>query len=177
MVAIQNRRITFISSERAAIEEQEEIMRADPTLLSWKEEIIGFLTDRLEFENQKDAKVRRKESRFVMIDEELYKHNFSQPFLKCLTPEEGNYVLREIHEGMCGNHLGGKALAGKSLRQGFFWPTMLRDAHELVRRCRTCIEHVNVNHQPATLMQSLESPCPFDQWGLNLVRPFPQATG
>ncbi|KAL0413080.1 UNVERIFIED_CONTAM: hypothetical protein Sradi_1509700 [Sesamum radiatum] len=105
-----------------------------------------------------------------MIDGELYKRGFSQPFLKCLTPEEGNYVLREIHEGMCGNHLGGKALAGKSLRQGFFWPKMLQDAHELVRRCRACQEHANVNHQPAALMQPLESPCPFDQWRPKLAK-------
>ncbi|KAL0288882.1 UNVERIFIED_CONTAM: hypothetical protein Scaly_2717600 [Sesamum calycinum] len=111
-----------------------------------------------------------------MIDGELYKRGFSQPFLKCLTPEEGNYVLREIHEGMCENHLGGKALAGKSLRQGFYWPTMLGDAHELVKCCRACQKHANVNHQPAALMRSLESPCSFDQWGIDLVGPLPQAT-
>ncbi|KAL0309394.1 UNVERIFIED_CONTAM: hypothetical protein Sradi_5881700 [Sesamum radiatum] len=101
-----------------------------------------------------------------MIDGELYKRGFSQPFLKCLTPEEGNYVLREIHEGMCENHLGGKALAGKSLRQGFYWPTMLGDAHELVKCCRACQKHANVNHQPAALMRPLESPCSFDQWDI-----------
>ncbi|KAL0398238.1 UNVERIFIED_CONTAM: hypothetical protein Sradi_2167100 [Sesamum radiatum] len=112
-----------------------------------------------------------------MIDGQLYKRGFSQPFLKCLTPEEGDYVLREIHEGICGNHIGGRALAGKALRQGFFWPTMLLDAHELVKRCRACQEHANVSHQPAALLQPLESPCPFDQWGLDLVGPFPQATG
>ncbi|KAL0445790.1 UNVERIFIED_CONTAM: hypothetical protein Slati_1706900 [Sesamum latifolium] len=51
MVAIQNRKITFISSERAAIEEQEEIMCTDRTYLSWKEEIIRFPTDGVEPEN------------------------------------------------------------------------------------------------------------------------------
>ncbi|KAL0433495.1 UNVERIFIED_CONTAM: hypothetical protein Slati_2683800 [Sesamum latifolium] len=54
---------------------------------------------------------------------------------------------------------------------------MLQDTHELVRRFRACQEHANVNHQPTVLMQPLESPCPFDQWGLDLVGPFPQATG
>ncbi|KAK4410118.1 hypothetical protein Sango_0084800 [Sesamum angolense] len=101
MAAIRNRKITFISLERAAIEEPEEVICIDPTLLSWKEEIIRFLTKGVQPENKKDAKVlRRKASHFVMIDGELYKRDFSQPFLKCLTPEEGNYVLREIHEGV-----------------------------------------------------------------------------
>ncbi|KAK4388840.1 hypothetical protein Sango_2221000 [Sesamum angolense] len=178
MAAIRSRKIIFISSERAAIEESKEVICVDPTLSSWKEEIIRFLTKGVQPESKKDAKVlRRKASRFVMIDGELYKRGFSQPFLKCLTPEEGNYVLREIHEGICGNHVGGKALAGKSLRQGFYWPTMLGDAHEVVKRCRACQEHANVNHQPAALMRPLESPCPFDQWGIDLVGPLPQATG
>ncbi|KAK4383524.1 hypothetical protein Sango_2724800 [Sesamum angolense] len=53
---------------------------------------------------------------------------------------------------------GGKALAGKSLRQGFYCPIMLGDAHEVVKRCRVCQEHANVNHQPAVLMRPLESP-------------------
>ncbi|KAL0373494.1 UNVERIFIED_CONTAM: hypothetical protein Sradi_3265100 [Sesamum radiatum] len=124
-------------------------------LASWKEEVIRFLTDGIEPENQKDAKaLRRKESRFVMIDGELYKRGFSQPFLKCLTPEDENYVLREIQEEMCGNHLGGKALAGKSLRQGFFWPTMLQDAHELVRRCRAN-DQTEVTNQ--TILQHLKT--------------------
>ncbi|KAL0352473.1 UNVERIFIED_CONTAM: Transposon Tf2-12 polyprotein [Sesamum calycinum] len=103
-------------------------------VVNQKEEIIIFLINGVQPENKKDAKVlRRKASRFIMIDGELYKRGFSQPFLKCLTPEEGNYVLREIHEGICGNHLGGKALAEKSLRQGFYWLTMLVGAHELVK--------------------------------------------
>ncbi|KAL2237087.1 UNVERIFIED_CONTAM: hypothetical protein Sindi_0900400 [Sesamum indicum] len=132
MAAIRSRKITFLSSERAAIEEKEEIMCADPSPPSWKEEIVNFLTNGAVPENQKEAKaLREKASRFVMMDGELYKRGFSLPLLKCLTPEEGNYVLREIHEGICGNHIGGKALAGKALRQGFFWPTMLSDAHGL----------------------------------------------
>ncbi|KAL2226781.1 UNVERIFIED_CONTAM: hypothetical protein Sindi_2036800 [Sesamum indicum] len=178
MAAIRSRRITFLSSERAAIEEQEEIMCADPTPPTCKEEIVRFLTSGAVPENQKEAKaLRGKASHFVMIDGEFYKRDFLMPLLKCLTPEEGNYVLREIHEGICENHLGGKALAGKALRQGFFWPTMLSDAHGLVRQCRVCQEHANINHQPVALMHPLESPCPFDQWGMDLVEPFPQAAG
>ncbi|KAL0415989.1 UNVERIFIED_CONTAM: Transposon Ty3-G Gag-Pol polyprotein [Sesamum latifolium] len=178
MSAIRSRKITFISSKSAVLQEQEEIMCAVPTPTSWKEEIVRFLTEGIEPESEKDAKsLRRRASHFVMVDGQLYKRGFSQSFLKCLTPEEGNYVLREIHEGICGNHIGGRALAEKTLRQGFFWPTMLLDAHELVKRCRACQEHANINHQSAALMQPLESPCPFDQWGLDLVGPFPQATG
>ncbi|KAL2246904.1 UNVERIFIED_CONTAM: hypothetical protein Sindi_2542700 [Sesamum indicum] len=133
MTAIRSRRITFLSSQRAVIQEQEEIMCVDPTPPSWKEEIVRFLTDGTILEDQKEANaLKGKASRFIMIDGDIYKRDFSLPLLKCLTPEEENYVLREIHEGICENQLGRKALAGKALRHGFFWPTMLSDAHELV---------------------------------------------
>ncbi|KAL0306979.1 UNVERIFIED_CONTAM: hypothetical protein Sradi_6115200 [Sesamum radiatum] len=72
MAVIRSRKITFISSEKTTIKESEEIICIDPTLLSWKEEIIRFLTNGVQLESKKDAKVlRRKTSRFVMIDGEL----------------------------------------------------------------------------------------------------------
>ncbi|KAL0312779.1 UNVERIFIED_CONTAM: hypothetical protein Sradi_5677200 [Sesamum radiatum] len=54
---------------------------------------------------------------------------------------------------------------------------MLQDAQEMVKCCHACQEHANINHQPAAPMQPLESPFLFDQWGMDLVGPFPQATG
>ena len=43
-------------------------------------------------------------------------------------------IIEEIHEGVCGNHIGGKALALKALREGFYW-RMLIDAHNYVKKC------------------------------------------
>ncbi|KAL0404444.1 UNVERIFIED_CONTAM: hypothetical protein Sradi_2085200 [Sesamum radiatum] len=84
-------------------------MCANPTLVSWKEEVARFLTEGIEPENEMDAKkLRRKASHFVMIDEELYKRGFSQLFVKCLAPKEENYILWKIHEGIRENHIGEK---------------------------------------------------------------------
>jgi hypothetical protein len=49
--------------------------------------------------------------------------------MKCVTLEEGKDILREIHEGVCGN----VTLVGKAYRSGFFWPTAVSDAEDLVR--------------------------------------------
>ena len=46
------------------------------------------------------------------------------PLPKCATPSEVKYIMREIHEGTCGNHIEGQSLAFKALRQGYYWPTM-----------------------------------------------------
>ncbi|KAL0303250.1 UNVERIFIED_CONTAM: hypothetical protein Sradi_6193100 [Sesamum radiatum] len=85
--------------------------------------------------------------------------------------------MREIHEGSCGNHSGGRSLAGKALRQGYFWPSMQKDALDMVRRCKKCQEHANIMHVPAAPMQPIPNPCPFDQWGMDLIGKLPRATG
>ena len=60
------------------------------------------------------------------------------PLLKCATLSEAKYIMREIHEGICGNHAGGQSLAFKALRQGYFWLTMKTDYIEYTRKCNKC---------------------------------------
>ncbi|KAK3040370.1 hypothetical protein RJ639_026775 [Escallonia herrerae] len=67
-------------------------------------------------------------SKFALVDGMLYKKSFSLPYLKCLSPREVDYALHEVHEGICRQHLGGRNLAHKILRQGYYWPGMQRDA-------------------------------------------------
>ena len=84
------------------------------------------------------TKLRTRSTRFTNHRGSLYKRGFFTPILKCIAGKDVDYVLREVHEGVCGNHIGARALAGKVLRQGYYWPTMLREATDLVRKCKTC---------------------------------------
>ncbi|KAK3009884.1 hypothetical protein RJ639_011692 [Escallonia herrerae] len=72
--------------------------------------------------------------RYALVEGTLYKKSFSLPYLRCLRPSESLYALQEVHEGICGQHLGGRTLAQKILRQGYYWPTMQKDAIEFTRR-------------------------------------------
>ena len=65
-------------------------------------------------------KIQIRSVRFSIIDEQLYKRSLGGPYLKCLTPEQGQYVLAELHEGICGNHLGGRTLAHRAHTQGYY---------------------------------------------------------
>ncbi|RDX90227.1 hypothetical protein CR513_27935, partial [Mucuna pruriens] len=49
---------------------------------------------------------------------------FSFPLLKCLDYNEAEYVMREVHEGVCGSHIRGRALASKVARADYYWPTL-----------------------------------------------------
>ena len=70
-----------------------------------------------------------------------------------------------------------RALAGKVLRHGYYWPTMLRDATDLVRKCKIFQEHAQISHLPSEPLKSVTSPWPFQQWGLDILGPLPIGKG
>ncbi|XP_074346976.1 uncharacterized protein LOC141685789 [Apium graveolens] len=59
-------------------------------------------------------------------------------FDECLGPLEAEEVFKEAHEGICGQHLRGKALVYKITQLGFYWPTMLADTKAYVKKCDRC---------------------------------------
>ena len=86
--------------------------------------IIQYLKYGVLPEDKRKARLLRlKATSYTLYDDQLYKRGFSTPLLKCVDLEKRNYILQEIHEGICGNHAEGQSLAYKALRQGYFWPT------------------------------------------------------
>ncbi|GKV40302.1 hypothetical protein SLEP1_g47964 [Rubroshorea leprosula] len=122
-------------------------------------------------------KLRRKASRYTLLDGVLYKRSFSLPLLRCLNPYEAEYALREVHEGVCGSHVSARTFAHKVLRQGYYWPNMYKDATHFVQRCLKCQFFAHLTHQPAKELTTLVAPWPFAQWGLDLLGPFVKGVG
>ena len=117
---------------------------------SWMDPIWDYIINGGLPDDPKEAsKIRIRSARFTNHKGSLYKRGFFTPVLKCIAGKDVDYVLREVHEGVCGNHIGARALAGKVLRQGYYWPTILRDATDLVRRCKICQEHAKISHLPS----------------------------
>jgi ribonuclease HI len=113
--------------ERPSIEE--EIVNSIMDNNSWMSPIIRyFKKGKLSTDKTEAHKLRIRASHFLLLGGTLYKMGFSRPYLRCLTPEEANYVIREVHEGFCGNHSEARALAHKLTRAGYYWPSLLHDA-------------------------------------------------
>ncbi|KAI5345931.1 hypothetical protein L3X38_013808 [Prunus dulcis] len=145
---------------------------------TWMSPIYLYLTNGTLPEDKAQArKLKYRSARYTVINDVLYKRGYTTPYLKCLTAEHGDYVLREIHNGVCGDHSGSRSLAYKVFRQGYFWPTMHQDANTLVRKCDKCQRFGNVPHIPAEPLTPIISPWPFAQWGLDLIGPMPQGKG
>ena len=60
-------------------------------------------------------KIKKNSSKFTMIDGELYRFGFTHPLLECVHREKCTRIMAELHEGICGSHVGGRALAASYL--------------------------------------------------------------
>ncbi|XP_057760925.1 uncharacterized protein LOC130981349 [Arachis stenosperma] len=140
--------------------------------------ITSFLENGKLPDDKKDAaKQRREAAKYAVIQGQLFKKGLNQPLLKCLHPDQTDYVLREVHEACCGHHIGGKALARKLIRDGYYWPSMMADSKEFVKKCVKCQENANFHRAPASELSLLTSSRPFSQWGVDLLGPFPVGPG
>ena len=79
--------------------------------------IWDYLIDGLLPDDPKEAsKLRTRSAKFTIHNGSLYKRGFFTLILKCITEKDADYILREVHEGVCGNHIEARTLTGKSLR-------------------------------------------------------------
>ncbi|CAA0822343.1 Unknown protein, partial [Striga hermonthica] len=122
-------------------------------------------------------KVARYLSKYFEVEGVLYKKSMVGRHLRCVFEDEGMQVLREIHEGCCGAHIGYRALAGKALRAGYYCPKIRTMTEQLVQKCEKCQSHGQITHIPAEYITTINTPIPFAQWGIDLVGPLPMGTG
>ena len=76
---------------------------------NWTTTIALYLKDGVLLEEKEAArKLKVWAARFVLIKGVLYKRGLSRPYLRCLGNEEADYVMKEVHEGICENHSGSR---------------------------------------------------------------------
>ena len=93
----------------------------------------------LEAATAKDRRtLRQLATRFVICGEALYRRSTDGMLLLCLDRASVDRVMREVHAGVCGLHMGRHMLAHKIMRTGYFWLTMETDCSQFVQRCLKC---------------------------------------
>ncbi|XP_072084316.1 uncharacterized protein [Arachis hypogaea] len=144
----------------------------------WRNDFIHYLqTGNIPEGVESDKKFRRQASSFTILNGTLYRRGYTRPLLKCLNKSEADLALAEAHEGICGTHTGARSLTSKILRAGFFWPTLKQDSQQKIRSCNNCQRHAPLIHIPAEQMHHSDISWPFNQWGLDILGPFPTALG
>ncbi|GJZ42004.1 reverse transcriptase domain-containing protein [Tanacetum coccineum] len=87
--------------------------------------------------------------------------------------QEAVDILTACHSGPTGGHYGANYTAKKVFDSGFYWPTIYRDAHDLVTRCDTCQRQGKISQRDEMPQNSIQVCEIFDVWGIDFMGPFP----
>ncbi|GJW35124.1 reverse transcriptase domain-containing protein [Tanacetum coccineum] len=101
--------------------------------------------------------------------------NGSTPW--CVHGQEANDILKACHEGPTGGHHSANLTARKVFDAGFFWPTIYRDAHSMIKSCDTCQRQGKISQRDEMPQNAIQVCEIFDVWGIDFMGPFPSSHG
>ncbi|XP_076897149.1 uncharacterized protein LOC143550375 [Bidens hawaiensis] len=145
---------------------------------SWMEPIRAYLSSGILPKYKAEArKILHKELWYQMHDEVLFRKSFLGPLLRCVDVEESNYVIREIHEGICSIHAGPRMVVAKIMNARYYWPGMDGDEVKEIWKCNACQRHAPQTLRPQNYLVPVTSAWPFQKWAIDIMGPFPEVPG
>nr|GFA51752.1 reverse transcriptase domain-containing protein [Tanacetum cinerariifolium] len=103
--------------------------------------------------------------------------NYHAVIRRCVHGKEALDILEACHNGPTGGHHGANLTAKKVFDSGFFWPTIYKDAHELVKNCDSCQRQGKISQRNEMPQNSIQIYKIFDVWGIDFMGPFPSSRG
>ncbi|GKC05584.1 reverse transcriptase domain-containing protein [Tanacetum coccineum] len=94
---------------------------------------------------------------------------------RCVAGKEALDILEACHSGPTRGHYGANYTAKKVFDLGFYWPTIYKDAHDLVTRCDTCQRQGKISQRDEMPQNSIQVCEIFDVWGIDFMGPFPSS--
>nr|GEW41908.1 reverse transcriptase domain-containing protein [Tanacetum cinerariifolium] len=107
----------------------------------------------------------------------LFKICADQVIRRCVHDQEANDILTACHNGPTGGHHGANLTTKKVFDSGFYWPTIYRDAHDLVTRCDACQRQGKISQRDEMPQNAIQVCEIFDVWGIDFMGPFPSSKG
>ncbi|XP_068498264.1 uncharacterized protein [Phaseolus vulgaris] len=105
--------------------ERFEVMQINTTD-TWLTPYRRYLVDGLLPSKPTEAKIiKRNIGQYTLIDGHLFRDGYTHPLLTCVSGYQCTQIMFELHKGICGSHIDGRALSLKLIRVGYYWPTMI----------------------------------------------------
>nr|GFB07220.1 reverse transcriptase domain-containing protein [Tanacetum cinerariifolium] len=103
--------------------------------------------------SQQKQKFFKDARHYFWDDSYLFKTCADQIIRHCVAGKEAIDILNACHSGPTGGHYGANYSAKKVFDSGFYWPSIYKDAFQLVKRCDSCQRQVygNACHLPLEL--------------------------
>nr|GEX14328.1 reverse transcriptase domain-containing protein [Tanacetum cinerariifolium] len=127
--------------------------------------------------SQQKKKFFKDVRHYFWDDPYLFRICADQIIRRCMHGQEAYDILKACHEGPTRGHHGAKFTAKKVFDAGFFWPTIYKDACDLVKSCDSCQRQGQISKRvemPHNVIQVCEI---FDVWGIDFIGPFPSLRG
>nr|GEZ13346.1 reverse transcriptase domain-containing protein [Tanacetum cinerariifolium] len=124
-----------------------------------------------------EAKVFKDARHYFWDDLYLFRTCADQIIRRCMADKEAIDILNACHSGPTGGHYGANYTAKKVFDSGFYWPSIYKDAFELMKHCDSCQRQGKVwkkDETPQNFIQICEI---FDVWGIDFMGPFPSSKG
>jgi hypothetical protein len=110
--------------------EPEEVMMIEET---WMQLYLAYMINKtLPKDTIEARRIIRRSKAFVVLQGKLYKKSIISVLQRCVTPQEGQVILKDIHAEVCGHHASSRAIAAKAFCAGFYWSTAVEDAKDIV---------------------------------------------
>ncbi|GJR45632.1 reverse transcriptase domain-containing protein [Tanacetum coccineum] len=108
-------------------------------------------------------------------DPYLFRICADQIIRRCVFGQEALEILKACHEGPTGGHHSANITARKVFDAGFFWPTIYKDAYELIKSCDACQRQGKISHRDEMPQNAIQVCEIFDVWGIDFMGPFPSS--
>ena len=96
-------------------------------------------------------------SRYTMINQDLYQRGYLTSLLKCITKDQAEYVLKEIHEGVCDIHSRARTMVAKVLKASYYWLILQGGYAKYVKKCAKCQEFGPLHHLKPKMLHNMTS--------------------
>ncbi|GJT51743.1 reverse transcriptase domain-containing protein [Tanacetum coccineum] len=126
---------------------------------------------------QQKKKFFKDVKHYFWDDPYLFRICADQIIRRCVHGQEANDILKACHEGPTGGHHSANLTARKVFDVGFFWPTIYRDAHTMIKSCDTCQRQGKISQRDEMPQNAIQVCEIFDVWGIDFMGPFPSSHG
>nr|GFA72400.1 protein NYNRIN-like [Tanacetum cinerariifolium] len=96
---------------------------------------------------------------------------------RCVPGQEAIDILTACHYGSTEGHHGSNYIAKKVFDSGFYWPTIYRDAQDLVKNCDACQRQGKISQRDEMPQNSIQVCEIFGVWGIDFKGPFLSSKG